>query len=195
MISMVVGLGNVGIRYAETRHNLGFDLLSIINKKWGTRQLEERRGDYYVARKNCDWRSISLIWPTTYMNNSGVAVVQALAHSGLNVADILVVYDDFNIPLGNIRIRTQGSHGGHNGMESIITYLGTDEILRLRMGIGPIPENCDPIDFVLSRFNENEIEIRNKMLDKSVEAVLYLLKNRPEEAMTVYNVNPAPDEE
>ncbi len=194
MISLIVGLGNPGIRYAETRHNLGYDLLDKLSLKWKIRQ-KAGLGDYYMAEKEFERRMVRLVWPTTYMNSSGNAVVQAMVAYNLTPPDILIVYDDFELPFGNIRIRMKGSPGSHNGMESVIGSLETEEILRLRMGTGPLPEDIDPIQFVLGRFSDKEAEIKNKMLDKAVEAVLYLLTNRPEEAMNVYNSNPAPEDD
>jgi PTH1 family peptidyl-tRNA hydrolase len=194
MISLIIGLGNPGIKYAETRHNLGYDLLDMLSLKWKIGQ-KNAPGDYYFGEKEFGGRTVRLIWPAIYMNNSGSAVIQAMVRYDLTPADILVVYDDFELPLGRLRIRTKGTHGGHNGMESVIGSLGTEEILRLRMGIGPLPSGIDPIQFVLGRFSDKEYEIRKKMLDKAGEAVLYLLKNRPEEAMSVYNNNPAPDDD
>jgi len=192
MISLIVGLGNPGIKYAETRHNLGYDLLDKISLKWKARQ-KAGLGDYYQAEKEFEGRTVRLVWPTTYMNASGNAVIQAMVRYNLTPANILILYDDFELPLGNLRIRMQGSAGSHNGMESIIASLETEDILRLRMGSGPIPDDIDPIQFVLGRFSAEESEIKNKMLDKAMEAVLYLLTNRPEEAMNIYNSNPAPD--
>lgn len=193
MVSMIVGLGNIGIRYAGTRHNLGFDLLDMLSLKWKIRQ-ENGPGDFYTAGTEYEGRTVRFIWPTTYMNDSGVAVAQAMVVYNLKPDDMLIVYDDFSLPLGKVRIRTSGSEGGHNGMESVIGHLGTEDILRLRMGIGPLPENLDPMEYVLDRFSDEEVENKNKMLEKAEEAVLYLLKNRPEEAMSVYNCDPAPDD-
>jgi PTH1 family peptidyl-tRNA hydrolase len=192
-ISMIVGLGNVGIRYAETRHNIGFDLLDKLSLDLKMRQVNGP-GEFYIAEKEIENRILRLIWPTTFMNRSGVSVLQAMVNYGLTVDNILVAYDDYYLPLGNIRIRMGGSDGGHNGMESIINHLETENILRLRMGIGPLPEDTDSAQFVLNRFTPDEIEKRKKMLGKSAEAVLYLLKNCPEKAMSLYNYNPAPDE-
>jgi PTH1 family peptidyl-tRNA hydrolase len=194
MISLVIGLGNVGIRYAETRHNLGFDLLDSLSLKWKFTQ-KNGPGDFYVGEKEIDGLLVRFVWPTTFMNRSGIATVQAMVRYGLTPADILVAYDDFDLPLGKIRIRTQGSAGSHNGMESIVDHLETEDVLRLRMGTGPVPDGADPMEFVLGRFTDEQVKIRNKMLEKAGEAVLYLLKNRPEEAMTLYNQDPAPGEE
>jgi PTH1 family peptidyl-tRNA hydrolase len=204
-ISLIIGLGNIGRKYENTRHNLGFELLNLFAKAWGV-EPRPGKGGYYFAEKTIEERVFRLIWPTTYMNNSGLAVTQSLEHfanNRLSVNDLLILYDDFNLPLGKIRIRTSGADGGHNGMASVIYHLGTQGILRLRMGVGPIPLGIDPIAFVLGQFSLEELEIKNKMLEKAYEAVLYLLTNDAEKAMSLYNQsgddqteknNPAPDE-
>jgi len=193
MVSMIIGLGNIGEKYAGSRHNLGFMVLDRIFEKWHPGD-KKRAPDYEYAEKSIGGRVVRLFWPTTYMNNSGLAVSRALLDFGLELKDILVVVDDYNLPLGKIRVRIKGSDGGHNGLESIINHFETGDFMRLRLGIGPIPENNDTIKFVLGRFFDEELENRNKMLGKAVEAVLYSLNHRPEEVMTKYNSNPAPDE-
>jgi peptidyl-tRNA hydrolase, PTH1 family len=201
MISAIIGLGNIGKKYEGTRHNLGFELLNLVAGKWGLKA-SPTDGDYYQAEKEWEGHQIRLIWPTTYMNNSGLAVSQVLEKYQLSPNDLLICYDDFNISLGTIRIRTGGSNGGHNGMESIIYNLGTEEVPRLRMGVGPIPAGIDPISFVLNRFYSNESEIVNKMLVNAGEAVLYSINNSAAKAMSLYNRsaelsandNPAPDD-
>jgi len=205
MNRLIVGLGNIGKKYENTRHNLGFDLLNLLAKKWDI-QPKPGPDDFYLAEKSLPSGIVRLIWPTTYMNNSGLAVSEALKRYSDNTIsnnNLLILFDDFNLPLGKIRIRATGADGGHNGMASIIYHLGTQDILRLRMGVGPIPPNTDPITFVLGQFASSELEIKNKMLEKSAEAVLYLLNNSAEKAMSFYNQsdsnlidtdNPAPDE-
>jgi len=193
MVSLIIGLGNIGEEYSRTKHNLGFDLLALLCEKWQIRP-QLGPGNYFITEKNMENGLIRLVWPTTFMNNSGLAVAQALEKFELSPNDLLIVYDDFNIPLGRLRIRLGGSDGGHNGMASIISHLGTEDILRLRMGIGPIPAGTDPMAFVLSRFREEELEIRNKMLVKAGESVLYLLAHGTEKAMSIFNQNPAPDD-
>ncbi len=194
MISLIVGLGNAGIRYAETRHNAGYDLLDRLSLKLKMRQ-KSGRGDYNIAEKEIDGKMVRLVWPTGSMNNCGVAVMQTLALFNVPMEEILIIYDDYNIPLGTLRIRTKGTDGGHNGMQSVIDHMDTEEITRLRLGVGPLPEEIDPVQFVLGRFLPEEAEKKEKMLDKAGDAVLYLIKNRPEEAMTIYNNNPASDSE
>jgi PTH1 family peptidyl-tRNA hydrolase len=192
-VSLVVGLGNIGQKYAETRHNLGFKVLNIISEQWKVRP-RPGPGDFYILDKKVTDRTVRLIWPTTYMNNSGRAVFQAVELYDVPMDEILVVYDDYNLPLGNLRFRPSGSDGGHNGMASIIFHLATENVARLRLGIGPVPDGVDPVDFVLGRFDSGEVEKAEKMLEKSAQAVLYSLNNRLEEAMTIYNINPAPDD-
>ena len=111
----------------------------------------------------------------------------------MKAEDILVIYDDYHLPLGKIRIRPRGSAGGHNGIESVMEYLQTDEIKRIRVGVGPIPEGVNQVEYVLGQFNEKESDILEKVLCNSAEAVLYLLSHRIEDAMGKYNRNPAPN--
>ncbi len=192
MISTFIGLGNIGDKYTGTRHNLGFELLNQICRKWAIKPLAGS-GNYYLAEYRFEETDIRLIWPTTYMNNSGLAVKQILEKYDLSPENIIVLCDDINLPLGTIRIRTGGSDGGHNGLGSIIYSLETDKFPRLRMGVGPLPEKTDQIEFVLGQFGDKEQEIVKKMLVESGEAVVYLVKNRLEKAMSEYNMNPAPD--
>ncbi len=192
MISTFIGLGNIGDKYTGTRHNLGFELLNQLCRKWAIKP-KAGSGNYYIAEYSFKGSSIRLIWPTTYMNNSGLAVKQILEKFDLSPENIIVLCDDINLPLGTIRIRTGGSDGGHNGLGSIIYSLETDKFPRLRMGVGPLPEKTDQIEFVLGQFGDKEQEIVKKMLVESGEAAVYLVKNRLEKAMREYNMNPAPD--
>lgn len=191
MPSIIIGLGNIGRKYRGTRHNLGFELLDAIAAQWNLKAVPGD-GDYYIVEKELEGKLIRLIWPTTYMNNSGKAAEQVLQKFLLTPRDLLVVYDDLNLPLGRLRIRSEGSDGGHNGMADIIYHLGTEEIARLRLGIGPLPPGVDAVSFVLNPFADNELEIKKKMLEKAGEVILYLLKFDIAKAMSIYN--PAPDE-
>lgn len=191
MPSIIIGLGNIGRKYRGTRHNLGFELLDLIAAQWNLKA-KPGNGDFYLVEKECDGRIVRLIWPTTYMNNSGIAAEQVMQTYQLIPDDLLVVYDDLNLSLGRLRIRSEGSDGGHNGMADIIYHLGTEKIARLRLGIGPLPTGCDAVSFVLNPFADNELEMKKKTLDKAGEALLYLLKFDIAKAMSKYN--PAPDE-
>ena len=192
MISTFIGLGNIGDKYAGTRHNLGFEVLNLLCQKLEIKP-KPGSGKFYIAEGQIEGSDIRFIWPTTYMNNSGIAVKQIIDRYELSPENIMVLCDDINLPLGRIRIRAGGSDGGHNGLGSIIYSLETDQFPRLRMGIGPVPEKGDQIEFVLGQFADNEREIVKKMLVKSGEAVLYSVKNRLEKAKSEYNINPAPD--
>jgi len=125
------------------------------------------------------------------MNRSGDAAGALLNHYELDASRMLVVVDDIYLPLGRIRIRAAGSDGGHNGLESIIEQLGTEEFPRLRLGIGPLPEDADQVDFVLGEFEQNELTIVEKMIATASEAVMFCLEHDFEEAMSRYNQNPA----
>ena len=193
IISTVIGLGNIGHKYAGSRHNLGFEVINRIAAGWDMKP-DPGDGEYYVVEKRSVHGPVRLIWPTTYMNNSGRAVARVMEKYAPDPSALLVVFDDLALPLGTLRLRLKGSDGGHNGMASVIYQLGTDEIPRLRLGIGPLPPEADQVSFVLGRFNEKEDEKAQKMLEKAAMAVLYSVEHRLEEAMNLYNYNPAPDD-
>ncbi|MEW5993322.1 MAG: aminoacyl-tRNA hydrolase [Candidatus Zixiibacteriota bacterium] len=187
---LIVGLGNIGERYAGTRHNFGFDVVEHVRR--------ELKLPFQPTTKLYDWalkeekeRQLVLAWPKTYMNRSGAAVQVLLEEHGLEPQQMLVVVDDFNLPLGRIRIRADGSDGGHNGLASIIETLETEDFPRLRCGIGPVPDGIDPVEFVLSRFTKEEKEPTEKMIALAADAALYTVRHRLDEAMSKYNVNPA----
>ena len=187
---LVVGLGNPGGKYRHTRHNLGFEVLDRIVRrredlKWSETSLF-RSTEFQIE----DSRLI-LAWPLTYMNRSGEAVLALLSELGLNPSHMLVVVDDFNLPLGTIRFRSQGTDGGHNGLASIIEALGHKDFPRLRLGIGPVPEGAGSVDFVLERFADSELEQVESMVAKAAEAVIFGAGHRFDEVQSNYNNNPA----
>jgi len=189
MISLVLGLGNIGRRYEKTRHNVGFEVLDLVYEKLGARR-QPPTSDYDWAKKKLNQQMIILAWPKTYMNLSGLAARALLQVNHLEPEEMLVVVDDFNLPLGRLRFRPAGSEGGHNGLESIIEELQTERFPRLRLGIGPVTGNLDAVDFVLEKFTSEESEPVKKMIALAAEAVIFALHNRFEEAMSKYN-NPA----
>ncbi len=189
MISLVVGLGNIGEQYQGTRHNVGMETLALISRSLDTLpQPSNELYDWSLARQK--GKDIILMSPRTYMNRSGLAVQAILGKTGLLPEQMLVLVDDFNLPLGKIRIRKSGSDGGHNGLASIIEAIGTEAFPRLRLGIGPVPENTTTTDFVLGRFRPEEEEQKQKMLAFAAEAVMFAIHNRLDEVMNKYNVNP-----
>ena len=189
MISLVVGLGNITEKYKGTRHNVGFEVLDRIVLRLKIEKVKTTElYDYCEFINKGD--KLTLAWPRTYMNRSGWAVKELIDKQEITPNNMLVIVDDYNLPLGKLRLRKSGSDGGHNGLASIIDFLDTNEFPRLRLGIGPKPDNINSPDFVLSRFEPSETELVKEMLDKSAEAVLFSINNCFDEAMNKYNINP-----
>ncbi|UCE68083.1 MAG: aminoacyl-tRNA hydrolase [Candidatus Zixiibacteriota bacterium] len=183
-IRAIVGLGNTGEKYYRTRHNLGFEVVNLLK---GESEFVPGRGDYGICETSISSVKIALLKPTTYMNRSGKAVRSFLEFESLLPREVLVVADDFNLPLGRIRLRQSGSDGGHNGLASVIYHLGTEEFPRIRLGIGPVPEGIVADDFVLEYFEGSEIEIAEAMLKRAVQAVKSWLLEGYEKAAAIYN--------
>ncbi len=190
MISLVLGLGNVGRKYIATRHNLGFEVVDRVCDALKA-EAQPSTDEYNSAVARLGERRIILGWPKTFVNLSGVAAKQLLFSNGLSPAEMLVVVDDFNLPLGTLRFRASGTDGGHNGLSSLIEVLGTKDFPRLRLGIGPIPKGADVVNFVLGQFDPGERERVDPMVGRAAAAVLFVMMNRFDEAMSRYNVNPA----
>lgn len=190
-IRLVVGLGNPGDRYAQTRHNVGFMLVDRLAQKLGAGWARWRSALGEYAEASRESRKLILARPLTYMNESGRLVGDLARYSNIVPADVLVCYDDFALPLGRLRLRLKGSAGGHNGMQSIIDHLGTPEVPRLRVGIGPLPQGAASPDFVLSRFKPADRAALDAALDVAAEAVLDAADRGVEPAMNRYNPEPA----
>ncbi len=190
MTRLVIGLGNIGERYIATRHNVGFQVVEQVRQSLQV-PFEAATALYDSAVALVEERQIILARPKTYMNRSGEAVLALLEVSSLTPAQMLVVVDDFNLPLGRIRVRPEGSEGGHKGLVSIVESLGTQCFPRMRLGIGPVPEGTDKTRFVLSRFTEPEERSSQKMVAKAAEAAIFALHHSLEEVMSNYNANPA----
>ncbi len=182
----VIGLGNPGRRYSGTRHNIGFTFVRRVAKAWETR-LKKRRFSSKIAEVEKENEKIMLVLPQTYMNNSGVAVKRILEGRNIQSEQLLVVYDDLDIPLGEIRIRKRGSSGTHKGMISIVQEIETTEFPRMRIGIGPLPPEEDAVDYVLSNFDEKESGLLEEGLKRASEALELILDGRVEAAMNTYN--------
>lgn len=189
MTSLIVGLGNIGKRYENTRHNLGFNVVDAVIKKVKPSS-KTGEPDYELFTIKIGNRKITLAKPTTMMNGSGTAVNDILYKLDIEPREMLVIIDDFNIPLGSIRFRPDGSAGGHNGLDSIITELQTENFPRLRLGIGPVPEGNEEADFVLEEFSQPEQKKVDKMIGIAAEAVIFAAGHRFEETMSKYNYNP-----
>jgi PTH1 family peptidyl-tRNA hydrolase len=189
---LIVGLGNPGHRYEGTRHNLGFMVVDRYAESVRA-PFREGKGDFWVAQADLDDVPLLLIKPTTYMNDSGLAVQQALEIYGSTIDETLIVYDDFQIPLGSLRLRKRGTDGGHNGMASVMYHTQTDTVARLRCGIGS-PEMSSiegsSIGFVLSAFTRDEEPVVRSMIDRATEGIATIVRNGFDQAMNQINRNP-----
>lgn len=183
---LIVGLGNIGDEYMGTRHNVGFDIIYHIADTLSAK-LKPGKGPFFVAEARHKGRQAILITPTTYMNNSGLAISKALKYFDIPLSECLVCTDDINLPPGKIRIKQNGSAGGHNGISSIIEVLGTDQFPRLRFGVGSDYSRGRQADYVLSPFNDDEQEIIAEGIDKAHDAALCFIREGIVKAMNTYN--------
>lgn len=184
---VIVGLGNPGSRYAGTRHNAGFMLVDKMAGTLGAGPWKAWENSGQYARAELAGREICLFKPLTYMNNSGEAVGSYVRFKKIPPRNVLVCFDDLSLPCGKIRIRKTGSAGGQNGMKSIIAHLGTQDIARLRMGIGPQPSFMDAADFVLSTFRPDEKPLFETGLAAAHDALGLLLEKGLDAAMNKFN--------
>lgn len=168
-MKVVVGLGNPGSQYAGTRHNVGWLVMDRLAERAGWDGRARQRDSSNVVGGRYRGLDLTLVKPLTYMNDSGLAVRKVLAREHAPLQDILVVADDFALPFGRLRFREAGSHGGHNGLRSIIDELGTEKFARLRVGIGDPVRNAR--DHVLSRFEPDETQRLDELLDAAADAV------------------------
>ncbi len=183
---LIVGLGNPGINYRDTRHNVGFMVLDEVAQRMGAGFQTEKRWTSLLARSGATF----LLKPQTYMNLSGEAVQSASHFFKLPAAETLVVYDDVDLPFGTLRLRPSGSAGGHNGMRSIIARLGTDAFPRLKLGIAPLggrPAGHQLSSHVLGRFTEEERPALAEMIQRAADSVMHCLRFGLDAAMNVFN--------
>jgi peptidyl-tRNA hydrolase, PTH1 family len=172
-IAAIIGLGNPGRDYEKTRHNLGFEVVDLLA---GNALFVAGKGSYHICQATVASTEIALLKPTTYMNRSGLAVASFAESLGLIPSQILVIADDFNLPFGQIRLRKDGSDGGHKGLASIIYYLASTDFPRIRLGVGPVPQDNPAVDFVLDRFTSSESPAADEMIKRAAEAATTWLK-------------------
>ena len=185
-MKLIVGLGNPGIEYQFTPHNLGFLTVDRIANDLGI-EVRNRQFRALTARATIAGESVILAKPETYMNLSGLSVLELVAEHQAEVSkDLIVIYDELDFPLGTIRIRQRGSSAGHNGMESILSALGTDEFLRIRLGIAP-DHKVDGVKYVLTPFRRAQEKVVDEILDTAAQAVDVILKEGPAAAMNRFN--------
>jgi len=187
-MKIIVGIGNPGKRYADTRHNIGFRVVENLAARH--RLTSWRRRFHAMAVEGQIGKEKALLMkPDTYVNESGRAVREAVEWCRTPLQEVIIVCDDFNLKLGRLRFRSSGGSGGHNGMESIVSYLATDEVPRLRLGIGGERESSDR-DFVLSAFATEEREVAREMVERSARALEVWLESGMERCQNEFNSLP-----
>ena len=183
-MKLIVGLGNPGKEYEHTRHNMGYDVVDLFASSLGFDIDKVGFTGLYTKVKYFN-EDIILLKPTTYMNLSGDSIVLLKNYFKIDIEDIIIIYDDMDTKVGNIRLKIKGSSGGHNGIKSIIANLKTEEFKRIRVGIGKPAFNI--IDYVLSKPSSEEQELINKALQDAVDALKISIKESFNKAMTIYN--------
>jgi PTH1 family peptidyl-tRNA hydrolase len=186
---VVVGLGNPGERYRRTRHNVGFMVADALLARVPGAKGQEA-GDVWLAETRVGGEDALLVKPLTFMNRSGVAVERLLAAAGAVPTDLVVVLDDIALELGMLRVRERGSHGGHNGLRSLIDTLGTDEFPRVRIGINRREVVDDLAEYVLSEFPPEEVLVVQEMVGTAADAVESVIREGPALAMNRFNSRP-----
>ncbi len=183
---LLAGLGNPGSQYERTRHNAGFMVLDAAGQKWGAEWKAWQNLGVY-AKVTVAGHEVFLIKPSTYMNESGRAVSSLARFYKIVPQNCLVCFDDISLEVGKLRIRKNGSAGGQKGMKSVIEQLGTQDIPRLRVGIGPKPEKFDLANFVLSNFSKSDQPILENALAHAIEALEMYFSQGIEKAMNIFN--------
>jgi len=183
---VIVGLGNPDLKYAATRHNVGFEAAVSLKEKAGF-STEKSKFNARICTGRIHGEQCVICRPMTYMNLSGNAVSQVVAFYNVEPSHVIVMYDDVNLPFGHLRIRDKGSAGGHNGMKSVIAALGTDQFPRVRIGVGEKPDGWDLADYVLSKFTKEEIVTIRETIDQAAEAAQSIIENGITETMNRYN--------
>lgn len=187
---LIVGLGNPGNKYENTRHNVGFWAIDRLAKAWQISLSENRKFQGLFGEGTSPNGKMRLLKPLTYMNNSGQAIRAVVDWYKIPPESVFVIYDDMDLPVGKLRIRLSGSAGGQNGMKSAIAHLGTQNFPRLRIGIGSpktVPGSKDAVAHVLGTFSPTEKPLIDEVLDLTVSAIELSLKQGVEKAMSLYN--------
>lgn len=184
---IIAGLGNPGLQYEGTRHNAGFMVMDKLGEKLGSdikkMKFKSLCADVSIGGKHC-----VLLKPTTYMNNSGQAVAEAMNFYKLDIDHVIIVYDDISLEPGRLRIRRKGSDGGHNGIKSIIYLTGEDTFPRIKMGVGKKPHpKYDLADWVLGHFSDEDKEKMDKAAENACEALELMVSGKTDEAMNKFN--------
>lgn len=184
---VIAGLGNPGMEYEGTRHNAGFSVLDALAEKLGT-PINRLKFKGKTAEATIEGKRCLLLKPTTFMNLSGESIVQALEFYKLSTDNLIVIYDDISLEPGKLRIRRKGSHGGHNGMRSIIDLTGEDSFPRIKVGVGKKPHpDYDLAKWVLGKFSKEDAESMKQSADNACECIKLMVQGKTDEAMNKYN--------
>lgn len=184
---IIAGLGNPGMEYDNTRHNAGFNVLDILASQLGENinrlKFKGKTAEASIGGKRC-----LLLKPTTYMNNSGESIVQAMEFYKIDIAHVIVVCDDISLDTGKLRIRRKGSHGGHNGLRSICELTGSDDFSRIKIGVGKKPHpDYDLAKWVLGKFGKEDAERMKESAENACECIKLMVQDKTDEAMNKYN--------
>lgn len=184
---VIAGLGNPGREYVNTRHNIGFETIDAIAAKYNI-DVQEKKHKGLIGKGVIEGNKVILVKPQTFMNLSGECLREVCDYYKVDPeSEVIVIYDDITLDVGGIRVRKKGSAGGHNGMKSIISHLGTEGFMRIRVGIGEKPARMDLADWVLGHFPESDKENLKSGINDAVDAMNLLMKDEVDEAMNRYN--------
>lgn len=184
---VIAGLGNPKKEYENTRHNIGFDVIDAIAVKYDISVLE-RKFKALIGKGYLDGKKVILVKPQTYMNLSGESIRAVIDYYKIEEKlELIVIYDDVSLDIGQLRIREKGSAGGHNGIKSIIAHLGHDAFKRIKMGVGEKPKGYDLADYVLGHFSVKERELMDQSVERAGEAVKLMIEDKVDQAMNLYN--------
>lgn len=187
-MKLIVGLGNPGKQYEYTRHNIGFECIDALSKKWDAPLNQMKFNGMYTTIHRPEGK-VMLLKPLTYMNLSGESVRPIIEYYDIEIEDLIVIYDDLDLEVGKLRLRQKGSAGGHNGIKSLIQHLGTQEFNRIRVGISRPPAGMKVPDYVLSKFLKEEDSVIQNAIDKTVAAVESSLSKKFLDVMNEFNVS------
>ncbi len=185
-MKLIAGLGNPGESYANTPHNVGFDVADVLARRFEAEWKRSSRFQSLVARATCYGQRLMLAKPQTFMNLSGTSVAPLLMYYGCEPGDLTVISDDVDLPLGSLRIRASGGSGGHRGLASVIESLGTDAFPRVRLGVGR-EDRRDLVDHVLGKFDDARLNVARAAVEVAADAVMCLIEHGLNEAMNRFN--------
>ncbi|MCX7922231.1 MAG: aminoacyl-tRNA hydrolase [Clostridia bacterium] len=185
-VFIIAGLGNPGAEYISTRHNIGFEIVDFLADKHGIK-ISKLKHKALLGDGTIEGRRVILVKPQTFMNLSGESIREIIEWYKVPMENIIIIYDDIDLPLGKIRVRPKGSAGTHNGMRSIIYHTQSDEFPRVRVGIGKPPQGWELANYVLGKFSNDEKKFVHESMINAAEAVAAIVKSGAEAAMNKYN--------